>query len=358
MLVARCRIAGNCRSSWWCCRGRAWTVALALLGPLADGLAGVDVVDTDGSRLGVNLLPLAGRAARQDRVAQSQLALGAVLIASLLAAMWLTLGNRQEALADLTERVDAAQGAGARSAQACATRSSGSVHAANFLARQRAKQPTILELLADLTRRMPDSTSLEKISVNDGNVVLIGQSQQASALVGLLQASTADPHADPDRLGADRSAHRQGTLHADRRGRRQQPRQGGRRWRPQSADRWRILGGVALALVAVYLVTVHWWFTAPMLSMGGETEALLDEEQALRVQIAQRPQLEARLAQVRAVRGGQPGLPAREQSRAGQRRPGATPAAGGRQRQSESQCLPDHRADADRHDARRIPIRE
>ena len=34
-----------------------------------------------------------------------------------------------------------------------------------------------------------DNTALEKFSVNDGAVVLIGQSQQASALVGQLQGS-------------------------------------------------------------------------------------------------------------------------------------------------------------------------
>jgi general secretion pathway protein L len=49
--------------------------------------------------------------------------------------------------------------------------------------------PTTLELLDDLTRRIPDSTFIEKVSINDGNLVLIGQSQQASALVGLLQGS-------------------------------------------------------------------------------------------------------------------------------------------------------------------------
>jgi general secretion pathway protein L len=47
----------------------------------------------------------------------------------------------------------------------------------------------MLELVADLTRRIPDNTALEKFSVNDGSVVLIGQSQQASALVGQLQDS-------------------------------------------------------------------------------------------------------------------------------------------------------------------------
>jgi general secretion pathway protein L len=47
----------------------------------------------------------------------------------------------------------------------------------------------MLELLAELTRRIPDDTSLEKLAVSDGRIVLIGQSRQAPALVGLLQDS-------------------------------------------------------------------------------------------------------------------------------------------------------------------------
>jgi general secretion pathway protein L len=164
-------------------------VALTVLGPLAEGLAGVDVVDVDGTRLGVNLLPLAGRAARSDRSRDVNRWLAAILVAALAASMWLTLNNRSEALADATRRVDAAK-VEARGVRQLRNALSGSATAANFLARQRARQPTILELLADLTKRIPDSTSLEKISVNDGNIVLIGQSQQASALVGLLQGST------------------------------------------------------------------------------------------------------------------------------------------------------------------------
>ena len=47
----------------------------------------------------------------------------------------------------------------------------------------------MLELLAELTRRVPDDTSLEKLAVSDGKILLIGQSRQAPALVGLLQDS-------------------------------------------------------------------------------------------------------------------------------------------------------------------------
>lgn len=163
--------------------------ALALLGPLANGLAGVDVVDADGARLGVNLLPLAGRSARQDRSRNGNRWLALITVAALFGAMWMTLSNRSAELEATTARVDAAK-VKAREVRILRNSLKGSADAANFLARLSARQPTTLEVLADLTKRIPDTTYLEKIAINDGNIVLIGQSQRAADLVGLLQGST------------------------------------------------------------------------------------------------------------------------------------------------------------------------
>jgi general secretion pathway protein M len=77
---------------------------------------------------------------------------------------------------------------------------------------------------------------------------------------------------------------------------------------PLSAERWRALGIAALALLLAYLLLLHWWFTAPMLRLGAEIEDMRAQEQALRNEAAQRPQLEQRLAQVRAFESGNPGF--------------------------------------------------
>ena len=69
-----------------------------------------------------------------------------------------------------------------------------------------------------------------------------------------------------------------------------------------------VFAGLAIAAGLVYLVAVHWWFTAPMLRMGDEITALRMEELTLRMEIAQKPQLEAELARVRAVEAGNPGF--------------------------------------------------
>jgi general secretion pathway protein M len=73
-------------------------------------------------------------------------------------------------------------------------------------------------------------------------------------------------------------------------------------------ERWRALGAALAVLLLAYLVLLHWWFTAPMLRMGGEIEDMREQDAALRAEAAQRPQLEARLAQVREFEAGNPGF--------------------------------------------------
>ena len=183
---------------------------LERLGPLSAGLAGVDVLGADGRPLGVNLLPRGERVARVDGARYLNLGLGVATLAIVLAALVLVLGNRQDAYAGWSERAAAAQKQ-AREARKLRNALESSVRAANFLAKQRARQPTVLEVIADLTRRLPDDTWLEKVAINGGNVVLIGQSDHASALVGLLQDSallhrptlTGSVQADP-RTGKER----------------------------------------------------------------------------------------------------------------------------------------------------------
>jgi general secretion pathway protein L len=161
---------------------------LARLGPMAVGLAGIDVVESNGERLGVNLLSLPGRIARHDRARKLNRWLASITIALLLVSMWIALGNRREAVGLYAERLSAAT-AQARDVRKLRNALDASVRASSFLDKQRTQHATVLEVLADLTKRIPDTTSLEKISVNGGAVVLIGQSQQASAMVGLLQDS-------------------------------------------------------------------------------------------------------------------------------------------------------------------------
>ena len=161
---------------------------LLALGTLGINLAGVDVVDADGRRLEVNLLPESRRGHRHDPVRRLNAALAAVAVVALFATLLLTLANRREVRDGFRAQVEAAS-VEARQARLLRNQLQVSAQAANFLAATRASRPTMLEVLDDLTRRIPDDTSLDKLSINDDNLVMVGQSNAAPALVALLQES-------------------------------------------------------------------------------------------------------------------------------------------------------------------------
>ena len=73
-------------------------------------------------------------------------------------------------------------------------------------------------------------------------------------------------------------------------------------------DRYRPLLWLFIAAVLGYGALVHWWWTAPMLALGDEIASVRDEELALRMEGEQIPQLEARLAEVRAAEAANPGF--------------------------------------------------
>jgi len=161
---------------------------LLALGTLGADLAGVDVVDADGRRLDVNLLPESRRQHRHDPVRRLNAALVAAAAMALLATLLLTLANRREVRDDFRSQVAAAT-VEARQARLLRSQLQVSAQAANFLAATRASRPTMLEVLDDLTRRMPDDTALDKLAINDDNLVMVGYSSAAPALVALLQDS-------------------------------------------------------------------------------------------------------------------------------------------------------------------------
>ncbi|MAL03091.1 MAG: general secretion pathway protein GspL [Arenimonas sp.] len=183
---------------------------LQALGALASALAGADVRGEDGRALGVNLLLPAHRSRGSDPSRRLNLALVGIAAVALLLALGLVRFNRAEALQSLRADVEAAN-LQVREVRLARNQLVAKVEAANFLAGRRAESPTMLELLDDLTRRIPDDTSVDKLSVENGRIVMIGQSRAAPALVGLLQASpllvepalTGAVQADP-RTGRDR----------------------------------------------------------------------------------------------------------------------------------------------------------
>lgn len=77
---------------------------------------------------------------------------------------------------------------------------------------------------------------------------------------------------------------------------------------PRENGRPLAVGLLLLALALLYGVGLHWWWTAPMLTMGDQVEQLRQQDLQLRMTIAQKPLIEKRLQQVRKVEAANPGF--------------------------------------------------
>ena len=160
----------------------------AALGALADGLAGIDVAGEDGLPIGVNLLSPQQRRQQRDpwRVWNWGLAMLAALACGLM--LWQVLQNRRAA-ADRFEARIAEQAAAGRQAAEKRQRLVSLIEGQAFLDTARAERPTSVEVIDELTRRLPDNTYLEKLSLEDQRMMLIGLSSEAPALISRLQGA-------------------------------------------------------------------------------------------------------------------------------------------------------------------------
>ena len=158
------------------------------LGAQARWLAGADVAGSDGQPLGVNLLPPAARFARADPWRAWNLALAGVAVLAIAAALWQMLENRRNA-ADAFAIVAGRQANAARAVSVQRQRLVDLVQGQAFLDKSRGGRATTVEVLDELSRRLPDDTYLEKFALEGDRLTLIGLSSEASALVGKLEGS-------------------------------------------------------------------------------------------------------------------------------------------------------------------------
>ena len=157
------------------------------LAVLPSGLDAADVAE-DGHPAGFNLLPADRRARRVDRRLRLNLILlfGAIVLAWLVMAQSLAL--REQALEALGEEVAAARSEANQSA-ALKRQLRDAIDGASFLARRKAEQPVAVDVLAEVTRLVPDDTWLERLSFVGNQVQLQGQSARADKLIGILTES-------------------------------------------------------------------------------------------------------------------------------------------------------------------------
>lgn len=162
--------------------------ALAAAGPVGAALTGIDT-DDGNALLGINMLPNALRARRHYPRWSAAMVLcwiAGVCLLALTATQW--LDNRKAAIAQLEGQLQVKAGL-AREAAGQRESLAGLVAGVQFFEEQRNTYGTTVELLEELGRRIPDGSRLERLSVTGGQLQLMGVSDQAAALVGLLDGS-------------------------------------------------------------------------------------------------------------------------------------------------------------------------
>jgi general secretion pathway protein L len=162
--------------------------ACARLGAAAQHLAGVDLMAADGRTLGINLLPPAQRAARGNRWGWWNLGLAGLALFALVLGMTQLLDNRQAAAQTLKADMHARE-TQARDIASERQRLIDTVEGEAYLRSQRTDHPPVVEVMEALAQRMPDGTSLEKLSIDGDQLSVIGLSSQAAALVGKLEGA-------------------------------------------------------------------------------------------------------------------------------------------------------------------------
>jgi general secretion pathway protein L len=166
----------------------SFDAALAAMGPLAGTLAGVDIASAGAAPAGVNLLPASRRVRITDPLRAWNWALVAVALLALAGGLWQLLQNRRAA-ADALDHEVAARADTARRVNMQRQQLVDAVEGAAFLDRARSGRPTDVEIIDELSRRLPDNTYLEKLAIEDDRLTLIGLSSEASALVPRLEGS-------------------------------------------------------------------------------------------------------------------------------------------------------------------------
>jgi general secretion pathway protein L len=149
--------------------------------------SGVDIVD-GGRTLGVNLLPPDRRARRSNPRARLSLALGALSCILLALVMAQSLYLRAHQVTELEEAIAAVQGE-AREVLQIKKKIEETSEAAGFLARSRSAAPLAIEVLADITRILPDDTYLDRLVISNSSVQMQGKSKNAQQLIELVNGS-------------------------------------------------------------------------------------------------------------------------------------------------------------------------
>jgi general secretion pathway protein L len=149
--------------------------------------SGVDVLE-DGKTKGLNLLPAEQRVRMVNRKVRLNYALVAAAIALLALVMTQSLYLRSHQVGELEVAISEVQGE-ARRVRRIKEQIRDTSEAAGFLTVRRDASPLAIELLADITRLLPDDTYLDRLVISQTSVQMQGKSQNAQQLIEAVNES-------------------------------------------------------------------------------------------------------------------------------------------------------------------------
>lgn len=163
------------------------------LNALPSGAADLDGVDSwrsvpGAGRRHTNLLPPERRAHRRNLRTPVNLALAAAALVLLVLNMNESLANRAAAVEAMRAEVSQANTA-AKQVAALKKSLADSIGGANFLTDRKRNGPLTVALINDISQRLPQDTYLERLQIENKQVQLQGQAQEAAKLIALLGAS-------------------------------------------------------------------------------------------------------------------------------------------------------------------------
>jgi len=166
---------------------------LEILSNAGVGVHRVDVADGDASTgqakpLGLNLLPPADRARRQHRRLRFNVMLAAAALLLMALVMAQSLYIRSNQVQEMEDALDGIRRE-ARQVANMEQQYQESLAAAQFLGTLRTEKAYTVDLLADVTRVIPDNTYLQRITVKDDLIRLQGLSDAAQMLLTHLNES-------------------------------------------------------------------------------------------------------------------------------------------------------------------------
>lgn len=163
---------------------------LATLPAAAAELDGVDSWrgEPGAGRRHTNLLPPERRARRRNLRLPLNLGLAALALVLLVVNMDESLANRAAAVEAMRAEVEKAN-TDAKQVAALKKTLADSIGGANFLTDRKRNGPLTVALIDDISRRLPQDTYLERLQIENKQVQLQGQAQEAAKLIALLGAS-------------------------------------------------------------------------------------------------------------------------------------------------------------------------